>query len=67
MAYNDFTLDMLIAQFHLQVREEGNGFAEYTPLPISDLLQQLLRACDAGSLVVQISPVRGEESARLTC
>src|SRR5215813_9608134 len=43
MAYNDFTLDTLIAQFSLQVQEESNYFTLFTPLPLSDLLRQTLQ------------------------
>ena len=35
MAYNDFTLDALIAQFLLQVQEESNYFTLFAPLPIT--------------------------------
>ena len=43
MAYNDFTLDTLIAQFLLQVQEESNYFTLFAPLPMSDLLRQTLQ------------------------
>ena len=43
MAYNDFTLDTLIAQFSLQVQEESNYFTLFAPLPMSDLLRQTLQ------------------------
>ena len=42
MAYNDFTLDTLIEQFGLDVREEAGHFAQSPPTVISDLLHRLL-------------------------
>lgn len=42
MAYNDFTLDTLIEQFGLDVREEAGHFAQSLPVVISDLLRRLL-------------------------
>jgi hypothetical protein len=42
MAYTDFTLDALMAQFSLQVQEESNHFTPFAPLSISDLLRQTL-------------------------
>jgi hypothetical protein len=42
MAYTDFTLDMLIEQFGLQIQEDSAFLAEFAPLPISSLLRQEL-------------------------
>lgn len=42
MAYNEFTLDALIEQFGLDVREETGHFAGVPPAPLSDLLRRLL-------------------------
>jgi hypothetical protein len=42
MAYPDFTLDMLIEQFGLQIQEDSAFLAAFAPLPISPLLRQEL-------------------------
>jgi hypothetical protein len=42
MAYNDFSLDALIGQFGLRVREESAYFAAFAPVPISDRLRETL-------------------------
>jgi hypothetical protein len=42
MAYTDFTLDMLIDQFGLQIQEDSAFLDEFTPVPISPLLRQEL-------------------------
>jgi len=42
MAYTDFTLDMLIEQFGLQIQEDPAFLAGFAPLPISSLLRQEL-------------------------
>ena len=42
MAYTDFTLDMLIEQFGLQIQEASPFLAGFAPLPMSHLLQQKL-------------------------
>ena len=42
MAYADFTLDMLIEQFGLQIQEDPAFLAGFAPLPISSLLRQEL-------------------------
>jgi hypothetical protein len=42
MAYTDFTLDMLIEQFGLQIQEDSAFLAGFAPLPISSLLRQEL-------------------------
>lgn len=60
MAYNDFTLDMLIAQFRLQVHEENDYFAPFAPLPISDLLQQMLQENLSLALDIHTEKARSE-------
>ena len=60
MAYNDFTLDALITQFRLQVHEESNAFASFTPLPISDLLQQMLQENLSLALNINTEKARSE-------
>ena len=42
MAYNNFTLDMLIQQFALRVVSEANAFAQAAPVVPSVLLQETL-------------------------
>jgi hypothetical protein len=42
MACTDFTLDMLIEQFGLQIQEDSAFLDEFTPVPISPLLRQEL-------------------------
>ncbi len=42
MAYNNFTLDILIQQFGLRIVTEANTFTEATPLVPSALLQETL-------------------------
>jgi hypothetical protein len=42
MAYADFTLDMLIEQFGLQIQAESAFLAGFAPLPVSSLLRQEL-------------------------
>lgn len=42
MAYADFTLDMLIEQFGLQVQEDSAFLAGFAPVPITPLLRQEL-------------------------
>jgi hypothetical protein len=60
MAYNDFTLDTLIAQFSLQVQEESNYFALFVPLPISDLLRQTLQENVPLALDISTEKARSE-------
>jgi hypothetical protein len=60
MAYNDFTLDALITQFHLHVQEESNAFASFPPLPISDLLQQMLQENLSLALDINTEKARSE-------
>src|SRR5207253_8190723 len=42
MAYTDFTLDMLIDQFGLQIQEDSAFLDGFMPVPISPLLRQEL-------------------------
>src|SRR5215470_1032669 len=60
MAYNDFTLDTLIAQFSLQVQEESDYFALFTPLPLSDLLRQTLQENVPLALDISTEKARSE-------
>lgn len=60
MAYNDFTLDALITQFRLQVREESDYFALFAPLPISDLLRQMLQENLSLALDINTEKARSE-------
>jgi hypothetical protein len=60
MAYNDFTLDILIAQFSLQVQEESNYFTLFAPLPISDLLRQILQENVPLALDISTEKARSE-------
>ena len=60
MAYNDFTLDTLIAQFHLQVYEEHSYFAAFAPRPISNLLQQILQENVPLALDISTEKARSE-------
>src|SRR5205823_13477445 len=60
MAYNDFTLDALIIQFRLQVHEESNAFASFTPLAISDLLRQTLHENLSLALDIDTEKARSE-------
>ena len=60
MAYNDFTLDTLIAQFSLQVQEESNYFKLFAPLPISDLLRQILQENVPLALDISTEKARSE-------
>ena len=60
MAYNDFTLDTLMAQFSLQVQEESNYFTLFAPLPISDLLRQILQENVPLALDISTEKARSE-------
>jgi len=60
MAYNDFTLDTLIAQFSLQVQEESNYFTLFAPLLISDLLRQILQENVPLALDISTEKARSE-------
>jgi hypothetical protein len=58
MAYNDFSLDAVMQQFGLQVRQEDDLFAAVTPASLSDLLCQTL----AGNVPLAVDI--GTEKAR---
>jgi hypothetical protein len=60
MAYNDFTLDALLQQFGLQVNEQSAPFAQAAPVPISDLLRQLLREYMPLALEINTEKARSE-------
>ncbi len=60
MAYNDFTLDTLIAQFSLQVQEESNYFTPFAPLSMSDLLRQTLQENVPLALDISTEKARSE-------
>src|SRR5438067_796786 len=60
MAYNDFTLDALLQQFSLQVSEDADLFAHAAPVPISDLLRQILREYMPLALEINTEKARSE-------
>jgi hypothetical protein len=60
MAYNDFTLDILIAQFALQVQEVSNYFTPFAPLALSDLLRQTLQENVPLALDISTEKARSE-------
>jgi hypothetical protein len=60
MAYNDFTLDTLIAQFSLQVQEASNYFTPFAPLSMSDLLRQTLQENVPLALDISTEKARSE-------
>ncbi len=60
MAYNDFTLDTLMAQFSLQVQEESNYFMPFAPLSMSDLLRQTLQENVPLALNISTEKARSE-------
>src|SRR3989442_12532586 len=60
MAYDDFTLEMLIEQFDLEVREQSDLFARLPPVPISDLLRQSLQEYAPFALEIGTQKARSE-------
>jgi hypothetical protein len=60
MAYNDFTLEMLIDQFDLEVQEQSDLFADLPPVPISDLLRQSLQEYAPFALEIGTEKARSE-------
>jgi hypothetical protein len=60
MAYNDFTLEMLIEQFDLDVREQSDLFAHLPAAPISDLLRQSLHEYAPFALEIGTEKARSE-------
>src|SRR2546421_7215487 len=42
MAYNEFTLDMLIEKFDIRIEESGAFLTNFNPVPLSDLLREEL-------------------------
>jgi hypothetical protein len=60
VAYNDFTLEMLIEQFDLEVREESDLFAGLPSVPISDLLRQSLQEHVPFALEIGTEKARSE-------
>jgi hypothetical protein len=60
MAYNDFTLEMLIEQFDLQVQEQSDLFAHLPQVPISDLLRQSLQEYAPFALEIGTEKARSE-------
>ena len=60
MAYNDFTLDMLIQQFGIRVMSEVTAFAEAVPLLPSLRLQETLSETMALALAVSTEKARSE-------
>lgn len=60
MAYNDFTLDTLITQFHLHIDEERSYFGALAPHPISDLLRHTLQENVPLALDISTEKARAE-------
>jgi hypothetical protein len=60
MAYNDFTLEMLIEQFDLEVKEHSDLFAHLPAVPISDLLRQSLQEYVPFALEIGTEKARSE-------
>jgi len=60
MAYNDFTLDMLIQQFGLRVLSEADVFAQSVLIPLSLRLQETLDETMAIALSVSTEKARSE-------
>jgi hypothetical protein len=60
MAYNDFTLEMLIEQFDLEIQEQTDLFADPPPVPISDLLRQSLQEYGPFALEIGTEKARSE-------
>ncbi len=60
MAYNEFTLDMLLQQFELQIREHPNLFAEVEPVVTSELLHQILGESISLALDISTEKARSE-------
>lgn len=60
MAYNNFTLDMLIQQFGLQVISETGAFAEAAPIPPTARLRETLEETVPLALDVSTEKARSE-------
>ena len=60
MVYSDFTLEMLIEQFDLEVQEQSDLFARLPPVPISDLLRQSLQEYAPFALEIGTEKARSE-------
>ncbi len=60
MAYNDFTLDMLIQQFGLHVVSETGVFAQAAPVALSALLRETLAETVPIAVAVSTEKARSE-------
>jgi hypothetical protein len=60
MAYNDFTLDVLIEQFQLSILDDDAYFAAFAPIAISDLLRQELEENVPVALDISTEKARSE-------
>ena len=60
MAYNNFTLDMLIQQFGLRVVSETAPFAKATPVAVSALLRETMAETVPIALAVSTDKARSE-------
>ncbi len=60
MAYNEFTLDMLLRNFPIQLEEVPNLFAEFEPIALSALLQQQLDEYLTLALEISTEKARSE-------
>jgi hypothetical protein len=60
MAYNEFTLDMLLRNFLVKIEEVPGLFADFAPMALSDLLQQQLDAYLTLALEISTEKARSE-------
>ena len=60
MAYNEFTLDMLLRNFLVQIEEVPDLFAEFAPIALSDLLQRQLDEYLTLALEISTEKARSE-------
>src|SRR4051812_37322446 len=60
MAYNEFTLDMLLRNFPLQMEEVPDLFADFAPIAPSSLLQQQMDAYLTLALEISTEKARSE-------
>jgi hypothetical protein len=60
MAYDEFTLDILLRKFPLRLEEHPDLFAEFAPVPLSDLLQRQLDEYLALALEISTEKARSE-------
>jgi hypothetical protein len=60
MAYNDFSLEMLIEQFGLQTDEQGDYFAPTPPVTVSDTLRKHLHRYVPLAIAIGTEKARSE-------